>query len=164
VGATGPTGPAGSLDGPAGGALSGTYPNPSLAPNAVSSSNIVDGTIVGADIKPGAIGSTEIADQSVGAADLSPFSVTGQTLGAVIRVVETGAVAINKARTVKATCPEGSRMLSGGARWEVENVDGLTISYDGPDRDPNALRTWVARGANGSTANQLFEVVALCLA
>src|SRR5581483_9573295 len=36
--------------GAAGGALAGTYPNPSLAASSVSSSNIIDGTIVDADI------------------------------------------------------------------------------------------------------------------
>jgi hypothetical protein len=129
----------------------------------VSSPNIVNGTIVGADIESGAIGSTEIGDESVGKSDLGPLSVTAPKLGVITRAVATGAVAIGSERTVKATCPEGSRMLSGGARWEVENLQGMSLSYNGPDPDPTAVRTWEARGRNGSAANQLFEVVALCL-
>jgi hypothetical protein len=45
----------GAPTGAAGGALTGTYPNPTLAANSVSTSNIVDGTIALADLSVGAI-------------------------------------------------------------------------------------------------------------
>ena len=53
TGPKGDTGPQGPADGPAGGALAGNYPNPSLAPNSVTGAQIEDGTLAAADVASG---------------------------------------------------------------------------------------------------------------
>jgi hypothetical protein len=47
AGGSGGTGPTG---GTAGGSLTGTYPNPQIAPNVIGSAQVIDGSITGADI------------------------------------------------------------------------------------------------------------------
>jgi hypothetical protein len=53
--------------GPAGGDLTGAYPNPKVAADAVDGGTVADGTLTGADVK----------DDSLGGADLGPDSLTG---------------------------------------------------------------------------------------
>ncbi|MFC4820748.1 hypothetical protein [Dokdonella ginsengisoli] len=86
--------------GPAGGDLSGSFPNPAIAPGAVTSakiasgavtggklaadsvfgSNIADGAIGSADIASGAVGSSEIAAGAVGESELADGAVTANKL------------------------------------------------------------------------------------
>jgi hypothetical protein len=157
----------------AGGDLVGAYPDPQIRTGAIVGSDIADGTIFGrhiatqtisaANIADDAVGSAEIADGAISKDDLRQFSVgASQLAGAFIVSSFPNPVGGNNAvGGNEATCPGGSRLLSGGVEWD-STAGSLTVITSGPSQlSPNT--SWEVAGHNSSGQVHSIMAKALCL-
>jgi hypothetical protein len=177
----GDAGPAGSIQGaPAGGDLTGSYPDPSIAADAVTGAEVQDATLSGNDLLPNSIFSGQIAPGTVQGGDMATGAVTAGELGAItlrtgtITLDATGQTAGNGSYDTKAgsvTCAGGEQAISIGAFWDSVNTtetrtDQLTISDLGFIREitTNTPAGVFVRGGNDTSASHTLTMQVACLA
>ena len=147
-----------------------------LALNSVGSEALIDGSVGRADLANAVVDQTKLAqksvgdgqliDGSVGRLELAAGAVTADRLAGTFSMTNGQGVIVNpgetKASTV--TCPQGSRILSGGFEWASPARNGASVISSGPSFAGNASTDWAVQGRvdTGGQANTLI-VEALCI-
>jgi hypothetical protein len=139
--------------GAAGGSLAGTYPNPAIADNAITSAKIQDGQVGMNELAGDAVTSAKIANGTVTGDDVA-FDYAGSTSkgGAASDVACTGCVA--EADLAASSVSKTRLAASSGAAGQVLGTDGSALVWQTPaNGDITGVTTAPGSGLAGGAAS-----------
>jgi hypothetical protein len=123
TGAQGPKGDTGPSTGPAGGSLTGTYPNPSIAPGVISDPNVQPNSLTGASINESSLGPVPSATNAANATN-------AQNLGGL------------QANGVGRVANASSETLTGGFTFSTQTTVTITAPAQGFVRLDGRVLAW----------------------